>query len=369
MKGIYDMNKIGIVTFHRALNYGAVMQTYALQNFLSDMGYDTKVIDYKCPFIEKCYSPFFVSDGKYFNAIIRGILFGGMIVKKRKKFERFLKNYIDLSKTYHDSDEMKKDRQNYSYFISGSDQVWSPISAGFDEFYFLPFAEDRQKLSYAASIGSTKLDADTKEELYRRIKGFSVLSVREESAKQLLLGADSKRTIEVHPDPTLLLEREEWLKIADKPSVEDKYVLLFNVEKPVNDIVFAKKLASKRKLKVVYINDRTVKKDPEITYIEAPSPNEFLGLFANAEIVVTNSFHGTVFSVIFQKEFYVELENKKQRNIRIEGLLSQLMIPSRDIAQENINFEIDWKNTEKILYEKRNIVKKFISDYMGSNQE
>ncbi len=363
------MKKIGIVTFHTALNYGAVMQTYALQNFLHDLGYDVEVIDYKCPFIEKCYNPFFVSDKKYLNAIIRGIVFGGTISKKRKKFEAFVRDNIQLSKAYYDSNELKKDRNNYSFFISGSDQVWSPISAGFDIFYFLPFAENSQKLSYAASIGSAKLDNITRTELYRRLEGFSMLSVREESAKQLLSEANKERKIEVHPDPTLLLGRNKWLEIAELPHVEYKYVLLFNVEKPINDIEFAKKIASDRKLKLVYINDRTIKKDSEIIYIEAPSPTEFIGLFANAEVVVTNSFHGSVFSVIFHKEFYVELENKKQRNIRVEGLLSQLNIPSRDIENGKINSEIDWIDIENILYEKRSIVKKYITDCIDSNLE
>ncbi len=361
------MKKIGIVTFHTALNYGAVMQTYALQNFLSDLGYDSEVINYRCPFTEKCYSPFFVSDGKYINALVRGVFFGRIIKNKKRKFETFLRNYVNLSKAYYETSEMEKDRENYSYFVSGSDQVWSPISAGFDDFYFLPFAKDNQKLSYAASIGSTKLGVDTKDEIYSRLSGFSVLSVREESAKQLLRDANQDRKILVHPDPTLLLQKDKWLEIASKTEIEGRYVLLFNVEKPINDVEFAKRIAIERNIKIVYINDRTIKKEEDITYIEAPSPNEFLGLFANAEVVVTNSFHGAVFSIIFQKEFYVELDNRKQRNIRVEGLLSQLEIPSRDISMEVISTRINWQNVEKILDDKRNIVTDYFSTYIKSD--
>ena len=259
--------------------------------------------------------------------------------------------------------------RRYSFYISGSDQVWSPISAGFDPVYFLPFARDEQKLSYAASIGSTELNTDIKKELFSRLNGFQVLSVREESAKKLLMDADTNREIYVHPDPTLLIPREQWLKIASDPVVKEKYVLVFNVEKPIHDITYAKKLATEKNMKVVYLNDRTIRKDPDITYIEAPSPDEFLSLFANASAIVTNSFHGTVFSIIFQKEFYVELDNRKQRNIRVESLLTQLEIPTRSISEAQSDTEINWDNVERILRGKRENVEIYFNAMFGQKNK
>lgn len=359
------MKRVGVVTFHTALNYGAVMQTYALQTFLNTIDIENVVIDYKSDFIQKCYLPFFVADGKVFNALVRGFFFGKNIRKRQKGFSEFIKNYLYCSKSYYTSDEIENDREEYSFFISGSDQVWSPISAGFDPVYFLPFARDEQKVSYAASIGSTELNEDVKQELFNRLKGFRVLSVREESAKKLLMGADAQREIYVHPDPTLLIPQEHWLKIATDPVVKEDYLLIFNVEKPIHDIAYAKKLATQKNIKVVYINDRTVRKASDITYIEAPSPDEFLSLFANAKAIVTNSFHGTVFSIIFKKEFYVELDNKKQRNIRVEGLLEQLEIPTRDISEKQDFAEINWDNVERILQQKRKNVEEYFYEMFG----
>lgn len=117
------------------------------------------------------------------------------------------------------------------------------------------------------------------------------------------------------------------------------------------------------------MNDRTIRKDPDITYIEAPSPDEFLSLFANASAIVTNSFHGTVFSIIFQKEFYVELDNRKQRNIRVESLLTQLEIPTRSISEAQSATEIDWDNVERILRGKRENVERYFNAMFGQKNK
>lgn len=351
------MKKVGIVTFHTALNYGAVMQTYALQHFLLNLNIDNEIINYICPFIEKCYSPFFISDGKIFHSMIRGLVFGRTIAKKKRAFRKFTSVKLRMSKEYKDSCAIEKDADDYSYFISGSDQVWSPISAGFDETYFLPFAKDEQKISYAASIGVSVLSGQQILKFKKRLNGFSVLSVREETAKKLFQQLNEERKIYVHVDPTLLLDKECWDELLCELPVEipKKYLLIFNVEKPICNIEYAKRIAKEKHLKIVYINDRTIKKDKEIIYVEAPSPDMFLTLFANAKVIVTNSFHGTVFSIIFQKDFCVELKNKKQRNIRAEGLLKELQIDKREIQNVDtvINTEINWRNVESILSKKR----------------
>ena len=357
------MKKVGIITFHTALNYGAVLQTYALQNFLNDQGIENEVIDYACPFIEKCYKPFHIENKKILNAIVRGLLFGRTISKKRDRFNSFVSNYINLSEKYLDSKSINKVKDDYSYFISGSDQVWSPITAGFDSVYFLDFADDNQKISYAASIGANEIAEDLKMKYVERLDGFNEISVREESAKELLNDIGIKTKIEVHADPTLLLKKDSWSKLsAELPdSIHSKYLLVFNVEKPINDLEFAKAKAKEFDLQLVYLNDRTVKKDKDITYIQAASPELFLSLFRNAEMIVSNSFHGTVFSIIFKKQFYVELENKKQRNIRVENLLRDLELNNREINEVDsiINDEM-WNHVENILEEKRIMAKEYL---------
>lgn len=363
------MNKIGILTFHTALNYGAILQTYALQHFLSELNIDNEVINYRCPYIDKNYSPFFISDGKIINAVIRGVLFGRTIKTKRRKFDRFIEQNLNISQPYYSSDNIKKVRNEYSFFISGSDQVWSPIAAGFDPVYFLPFAEDNQKYSYAASIGTNELSDEQLEEYKKRLKGFRCLSIRENSAQKLLGSLDPKREIFVHVDPTLLLNRASWNRLCGNvpDNIPSDYLLVFNVEKPIKNVFFAKKLAKERGLQVVYINERTIKKDKEIIYLEGLSPDAFISMFANAKAVVTNSFHGTVFSIIFQKEFYVELENKKQRNVRIENLLRDLKIGRADINEYDLikDRKIDWENVSEILNCKRAEATQYFNGFIG----
>lgn len=355
--------RVGIVTFHTALNYGAILQTYALQKFLEKNGIENEIIDYDCPFIKKCYSPFFISNKKILNSLVRGLLFRGKINKKRKNFNSFIKKYLKLSNYYSNENQIKKDIDNYKYFISGSDQVWSPISANFDNFYFLPFAKDSQKYSYAASLGTSTLTDEEKKELKVRLKGFSTISVREESAKKLLKEITNNDQIDVHIDPTLLLSKNDWREMTDKKEIVDRYLLIFNVEKPINDVEFAKKIANEKNLKIKYINDRTLFKDKNIEYIEAPSPNKFINLFANADVIVTNSFHGTVFSIIFEKDFYVELNNKKARNIRSESLMEKLNIKNREIKSVDIfkSEEINWEIVNNILDKERKKSQKYIN--------
>lgn len=346
------MKKIGLVTFHTPLNYGAVLQAYALQNFLNENGFENEIIDYRSRYIEKCYKPFFISNGKVLNSIARGILFGGLIKKRKRKFRKFVNERLQMSSTLYSCDDIRKVEDSYRYFITGSDQVWSPISAGFDITYFLPFTNEKKKYSYAASIGCTQLSEEENREIKERIKEFRIISVREESAKKIILDMYPLREVFVNVDPTLLLDGEQWVNLVEDKIINEPYLLLFNVEKPIKDIEYAKKIAKKNGWKLVYINDRTVKKDKDIIYFEAVSPEEFLTLFFYAKMIITNSFHGTVFSIIFKKQFLVETDNKKQTNVRVKDLLKKLEISDREISEDkicNLPDEPNWENVNKVL--------------------
>ena len=348
------------------------MQAYALQNFLINTEMNNEVIDFRCPYIEKCYNPFHVSEGKIINSIVRGILFGNIIRKKRKVFKKFISNELITSCKYFTVEELSEASDRYRFFITGSDQVWSPISAGFDIAYFLPFAADNQKYSYAASIGTTELTDVQIDEFTKRLDGYSVVSIREKNNKAFLEKIDPTKKVMVHVDPTLLLSQTDWHKLTLESIIKERYLLIFNVEKCINNIQFAKKIASEKHLKIVYINERTIVKDKTIQYIQAPSPEMFLTLFENAEVIVTNSFHGTVFSLIFQKEFYVELDNKKQRNTRAEALLDMVNIQNRQIndSYATDKFDsIDWLRIDTVLNKEREQSLKYFQQICNLNVE
>lgn len=357
--------KVGIITFHRALNYGAVLQAYALQQFLFGLGMENEIIDYYSKSITKCYAPFKICKGKVIRGVARGILFYRIIQKKKNNFEQFCKDHLTLSKPCYNVVELKELSKDYTFIITGSDQVFSPISAGFDEAYFLTFTEDEKKYSYAASLGVKKIPKELDTVYRERLKGFQSISVREADAATLLQDYISSK-IKVHIDPTLLVSKRIWNKLNHKTENKKPYVLMFHVEKPISALTYTKELAKQKKLEIVYINDRTVIRDTHIKYVAAPEVEELLAWFRDAAYVVTNSFHGTALSILFHKEFFVEIDNKKNRNTRVEALLQLLHIKGREISREkNPSFEvkpISWNEVEGRLNHLREDAKEYIED-------
>lgn len=352
---------VGIITFHRAINYGAILQTYALHKTLDNLKVENQVIDYYCDFIEKFYIPKNHSaikrkgQSKY-KYLIKRILVSGTVNKKRKSFYKFGEKYLNLSKPYRTYEELKSANNDFSKFITGSDQVFSPTCAGFDGAYFLTFA-NHDKYSYAASFGGNQLPEDKKEEYGKRFSDFNRFSVREAYGLDILKEYGKDGVVSL--DPTLLLDFEEWDKIAE-PIKNDKYILIFNVNHPISDIDFAKKLGKEKGYKVLFISDSFLNKIDGVEKITAVSPGQFLSYIKNAEYVVTNSFHGTVFSIIFGKKFFVELNSsasgKTKRNHRAEGIMNILGISGREIINcknDHIEDEIDYKAVKETIKKER----------------
>lgn len=345
------MKKAGIVTFHRALNYGAVLQAYALQKTVTELGCECEVVDYLSPKITLDYKPFRIYKNDLLKSFAKSCVMCRRRAKRFRAFQSFFNNYIVKSKTSYTPETISSAKSEYDIFISGSDQVWSPRCVGFDPVYFLTFADDAQKYSYAASFAVPNLPSEQIEEYKKRLSGFQKFSVREQSGVKLvkeLTGRDA----ETHLDPSLLLSAEQWSKIAVR-KVDKPYLLIFTANPQISLISFAKKLAKEKGLDIYYLNDAPHLKKDGINYVVAPTVEEFVGYFKNAEYVVTNSFHGTAFSVIFRKNLFVEFKNKHGRNIRSEGLLNSLGI-NREIIDGNADeTPIDWTAVDKKLSAQR----------------
>ena len=200
------MKKVGIVTFHQALSYGAKLQAYALQKFLEYNGVENDIIDYTCHFMyTRLIRPIRVGNKHKLKSCVRSLITMRQTGIDRKKSVEFRNKYMKLSRPF-DADNIKEASDEYSAFIAGSDQVWSPTCVGFDPVYFLNFAKPEQKYSYAASIAVKELPADKKDDYKRLLSDYQAFSVREESAAAIiseLLGRES----EVNIDPTLLLRK------------------------------------------------------------------------------------------------------------------------------------------------------------------
>ena len=347
-----EKKRIGILTFHRALNYGAVFQTYALQTTLQKLGAEANVIDYRAPFNEKRFRRKKMRECLSVRELYSIIFRNSYMLSSREPFEAFNRK-ISMSEICNTQDELKKICSKYDKIISGSDQVWNIACTDGDDSYFLPFLNNSsQKTSYAASIGYERLPEQFVEQYKSWISGFSAISVREKSAVDIVETLTGQKA-EYVVDPTLLLEKSDWLKIADISKVpEEPFVLLYLMSEDKKLIHFAKKLAKKKKCRLLYINDRLF---PllGVNNLRGVTPEQWLGLFAKADYIVTNSFHGTVFSINFNKQFFVRYIPRSIANTRIQCALEEYGLLNREIDSWD-NIQCNYQITNATLKKNRN---------------
>lgn len=352
--------KIGILTFHRALSYGAMLQSYALQNFMLELNIDNEIVDYNCKYMVDHYQKNFrVTNSNPIKGFAWNLMTLNGIKKERKTRDEFVKKHLILSKSY-TADNISCAVDEYSAFVTGSDQVWSTTCVGFDPVYFLTFAQPSQKYSYAASIATKTIPENIKDEFKNRISDFQKYSLREQSGARIVKDLTGKDAF-VNIDPTLLLTKESWDKLATSV-LNEPYIFLFTVHKPKNLINYALKLSKKTGLKVIYLNKLRSIKDKNLSYMDPVTADKFVGLIKNASYVCTNSFHGTAFSVIYHKNFIVETETCKGKNIRSEELLTHLRLSQRIMSSKNCDIEAqsNWDYVDKKLQEEREKSKNYL---------
>lgn len=341
--------KIGILTFHRAYNYGAVLQAYALKNVINGLGAEADIVDYVCPQVDLDHHPKYTV--KKFGLPKAVIKFYGRFAKSFA-FEKFKKNKLCDGKEY-TQDTIKEALKEYDLFIAGSDQIWSNVFSGFDKTFLLDFIDDKtKKYSYAASFGFSEFPEGTKDVYSRYLSEFMNISVREQSAVEMLkkeCGLDAS----VNLDPTLILGTDKWRKFAKKPNINKKYILIYTIQPPVNLIKYAKILAEKTGYELIYLSN-SYKEYREIRHERLVSPEEFVGWFENAEYVLTNSFHGTAFSLIFNKNIVAEIKTQKSLNTRSRDILRICGLDNRILDGDYKKFElsdINWNDVNSKINE------------------
>ena len=330
-KDDFEYKKLAIITFHAAYNYGAVLQAYALQEYLSREYGDTRIVDYHNKDIDKSYAKPSLSDiirnpKKSLFKLFQSILYK----KKNARIVQFRKDFLKLTKRY-DLNNIVDANNEADVFVTGSDQVWNYMIIGKDTTFFLDFVE-KEKLtcSYAASIGVKEIPEAYVEEYKKALSHVKKISVRETAGVQTLRNIGIEE-VEVMPDPTLLLSKELWEQLSVKPDIKRKYILVYKITTSDKMIDFAKELSCATKLPLIYIpNDL---KSGVIGSLKLDvGPREWLGYIRNAEYVVTNSFHGTVFSILFGVKFFSEVSKKVNPSTsRLLTLLSMFNFEDRII--------------------------------------
>ena len=344
--------KVGVLTFQGANNYGAVLQAFALQKALEKVGVSPELINYHSKAIEK---PIFSLNPKQ-------LMLNILQQKKKKTFLKFYQQNLAVTERIDNHNDLAQLQKKYDYLIAGSDQIFNLQWNKNDDAYYLSFCPDEKKFSYAASFGKTEY---TDAELYNLksyLSAFNFLSIREESGLELLsrIGINGK----AHIDPTLLFDKNEWEKYAKKPNAKG-YLLIYSLENNSNLMEFAISKAKECNLRIIQISDTLKKKAGMVEYVSYAGVDKFLGLFLNADYVITNSFHGLVFSTIFEKIFTLFPQNRKDApNARMFDFINRYNLQEVIYTIEGQNNKtIDYGRVKAKIHEDKLISFEYLSSF------
>ena len=332
--------RVGILTFHEADNYGATLQAYALQKVISKKA-NCEIINYHCKFI--------LDQIKRVNTVSFPRKLFASIFKTNKHiaFKRFDRKHLKLSRDYN---EMSKTEMNGSYDLVfvGSDQVWNIECTGNDKTYFADsINDDTPLLSYVASFGAGPYPQDC-ESYFQR---FSTISLREDKYFEKLkkLCPEVRKDI----DPTMLLDKEEWSELSRRKPMSAKYVFVYLIGEQIHLLESAEKYAVENNCKVITNKS-------SLSFFLHCSPEDFIDWIYYAECVFTNSFHGTVFSILFHKKFAVECSIRGGYNNRAKNLLDLVGLENAQIENWNGTESIDWTIVDKTIESLQARSKQFI---------
>lgn len=345
---------IDTITCHDVYNVGASLQAYALQTYLKSLGHDVKIIDYKPDYLSNHYRLDLVSTPKYDKPVLKQAyllakLPGRLRMLPRKRaFDRFTAQYLDLTRRYASNEDLKRDPPEADVYFAGSDQIWNPLFPnGKDPAFFLDFVRHGVRASYAASFAADAFPPELREATARYLARFDHISVREQSGLSVLktLGVQGAATV---LDPVFLIERVKWEMMAERhQNLKQKYILVYDCERSATIRELAKKIAEKLNLKIYSIFDLPY----AARCFPLCGPESFLGLIRGASFVLSNSFHATAFSVIFEKEFAV-VERTENINTRMRDLTALLGLSDHMAAQnEDLPLRTDWPAVNRRLAE------------------
>lgn len=367
--------KIGIITFHASHNCGSMLQAYALCKVLRDKFHqDAELIDFSNFGSRQMYSlwnnkMFYRSGRPNMNVLktnVSNLLHYEAVKSVMSDYDDFSSKYLPKSeKTYKKTKQLEGVEQNYDILISGGDQVWNICCTDADDAYFLSFAHHIKKVAYSPSLGAMNILKYAKNpDKYRKyLLDYEYLSVRELNGQKWLkelLGVD----VPIVPDPTLLLSANEWCKVLPVPNVEGRYIFnyAFSYGNEENNRIL-KQISDKYNLPVYIIDAKSyyrhnLGKKYGFKLYKQSGPLAFLGLMKNAELVLTQSFHGSLFAAKFNRCFwsYKNAVVKNPDDDRARCVLNQLGLIDRyqtfsDLLQMDLMQPINYETVNPILDE------------------
>lgn len=347
---------VKIITCHNVYNYGASLQAYALQETIKTMGQSCEIVDYNPWYLYDRYQFWNIGNKKWEkNLFTKFVYYIGKFPDKlrleRRKhcFEKFNDGYFNMTKErYYTHEELQQCACDV--LICGSDQIWNPlVENGNDGAFFGEYLKTKKVISYAASIGVDKIPEEKKVWFKSKLNGLAAVSVRERSVQNELQGLgipDVKWCI----DPVYLLDKRSWIEKLKLKLNTEKYMLIYMFEGDKQSEEIIRFAAEKMSLKIYSINSSRCSFADRNFHISGPK--EFLELLMNATIILTNSFHGVAFSIIFRKQFWT-LE-RKGLNRRIADMLDFAGLDNRvltkaNVKEINLQEKIDYVDAEKCI--------------------
>lgn len=362
------MKTIGIITYHHYYNYGTMLQALALQEKVEQLGYQAELIDFKQDNSLSRYEmlklrikrmPVYIKERKKYRALADS---REKIKEKNELFEQFYKTYLHVGKKkYTTTQQLMENPPVYDGYVVGSDQTWNPFVANSPEAFFLPFVENKSKKgSYGPSLAVKSLSDEKEKEYRKKLSNFSFLSCREQDGAQLLSRITQKE-VKCVLDPTLLLSAKEWGKYCEFEIPKEPYILVYFLGEKSEHRRAVEKIQKLTNWKIISFPAAYLEMENNDYKKVWGGPKEFLSLIRGAALICTDSFHGTMFSINFQRNFFSfckssdseeSSENSRLYSaLNIFGLSNRIIHNMDNLTAEDIS--IDYKNVIPILEEQR----------------
>lgn len=362
------MKTIGIITYHHYYNYGTMLQALALQEKVEQLGYQAELIDFKQDNSLSRYEmlklrikrmPVYIKERKKYRALADS---REKIKEKNELFEQFYKTYLHVGKKkYTTTQQLMENPPVYDGYVVGSDQTWNPFVANSPEAFFLPFVENKSKKgSYGPSLAVKSLSDEKGKEYRKKLSNFSFLSCREQDGAQLLSRITQKE-VKCVLDPTLLLSAKEWGKYCEFEIPKEPYILVYFLGEKSEHRRAVEKIQKLTNWKIISLPAAYLEMENNDYKKVWGGPKEFLSLIRGAALICTDSFHGTMFSINFQRNFFSfckssdseeSSENSRLYSaLNIFGLSNRIIHNMDNLTAEDIS--IDYKNVIPILEEQR----------------
>lgn len=371
------MKTVGIITTFRQSNFGSVLQAFSLQKVINQLGYQSKVIDYKYPnefhYERGCRlsKPKPITWKLEIKFLIKNLLemLGFRTVPKMKLLNHFINKEMNCTRRYISYNDLHNNPPKFDVYLSGSDQIWNPNTMYGDMTYFYDFVSDGSKIiSYSSSFSCDSIPKKYQEQYKKYLSRYSAISVRESNGVKLVKELTERKDAKLVLDPTLLLDRNEWTQLAKKSrklKTPKKYILCYMLAYTYNPNDKMKELLKfvQDKYQLPIVSLSPIKDWDGGEYIRIENKQsvgiyEFIKLFADAEIVVTSSFHGTAFSLNLGKPFLALQNGESNSDDRVSSLLKMTemdtqLITTSMLLRDDISPYYDMAKESIILQKKR----------------